>query len=137
MNYLWETFKISFYLLLIIAFILVIYYIVKNRFNFNQTKEMEVIDTMRLANGETIYLVKIFDEILMLGGTKEELNFLKSWQEEDVELNLQSGERDKLANSAHDFKKTLMDKLNNRGFLNRNKNHQNQKQNQDSDFDEK
>ncbi len=135
MNYLWETFKISFYLLLVIAFILVIYYIVKNRFNFNQTKEMEVIDTLRLANGETIYLVKIFDEILMLGGTKEELNFLKSWQEEDVELNLQSGERDKLANSAHDFKKTLMDKLNNRDFLNRNKNQQNQ--NQDSDFDEK
>lgn len=135
MNYLWETFKISFYLLLVIAFILVIYYIVKNRFNFNQTKEMEVIDTMRLANGETIYLVKIFDEILMLGGTKEELNLLKGWQEEDVELNLQSGERDKLANSAHDFKKTLMNKLKNRDLLNRNR--EDKYQNQDSDFDEK
>lgn len=135
MNYLWETFKISFYLLLVIAFILVIYYIVKNRFNFNQTKEMEVIDTMRLANGETIYLVKIFDEILMLGGTKEELNLLKGWQEEDVELNLQSGERDKLANSAHDFKKTLMNKLKNRNLLNRNR--EDKYQNQDSDFDEK
>ena len=135
MNYLWETFKISFYLLLVIAFILVIYYIVKNRFNFNQTKEMEVIDTMRLANGETIYLVKIFDEILMLGGTKEELNLLKGWQEEDVELNLQSGERDKLANSAHDFKKTLLNKLKNRDLLNRNR--EDKYQNQDSDFDEK
>jgi len=135
MNYLWETFKISFYLLLVIAFILVIYYIVKNRFNFNQTKEMEVIDTMRLANGETIYLVKIFDEILMLGGTKEELNLLKGWQEEDVELNLQSGERDKLANSAHDFKKTLLNKLKNRDLSNRNR--EDKYQNQDSDFDEK
>ncbi|MFW6267073.1 MAG: FliO/MopB family protein [Halanaerobium sp.] len=88
MNYLWETFKITFYLVLVIAFILAIYYLVKNRFSLNNSRQMEIIDTMRLANNETIYLVKVFDEIVMLGGSKEELNYLKSWPVEDIDLNL-------------------------------------------------
>ena len=86
MNYLWETFKITFYLVLVIAFILAIYYLLKNRFNLNNSRQMEIIDTMRLANGETIYLVKIFEEIVMLGGSKEELNYLKSWPIDEIDL---------------------------------------------------
>ena len=95
MDYLWETFKITFYLVLVIAFILAIYYLVKNRFNLNNSKEMEIIDTMRLANGETIYLVKVFDEIVMLGGSKEELNYLKSWPLEEIDLNLKKKKKNK------------------------------------------
>ena len=95
MDYLWETFKITFYLVLVIAFILAIYYLVKNRFNLNNSKEMEIIDTMRLANGETIYLVKVFDEIVMLGGSKEELNYLKSWPLEEIDLNLKAKKKNK------------------------------------------
>lgn len=104
MNYLWETFKITFYLVLIIAFILAIYYLIKNRFNLNNSRQMEIIDTMRLANGETIYLVKVFDEIVMLGGSKEELNYLKSWPIAEIDLNFKELKKDKNQN---DFKKKL------------------------------
>lgn len=86
MNYIWETFKIAFFLVLIIAFILAIYYLVKNKFSLNTSKKMEIIDSMRLANGEMIYLVKLFDEVIMLGGTKEEVSFLKSWPQSEVDL---------------------------------------------------
>jgi flagellar protein FliO/FliZ len=130
MNYLWETFKISFYLVLIIAFILFIYYLIKNRFNFQQSKEMEIIDTMRLANGEMLYLVKIFDEVLLLGGTKEKINHLKSWEEEDIVLDLSHLDQKNLEGKASDFKNMLLDKLKNRDFYNRDKN-----QDQDSDLD--
>jgi flagellar protein FliO/FliZ len=86
MNYIWETFKIAFFLVLIIAFILAIYYLVKNKFSLNTSKKMEIIDSMRLANGEMVYLVKLFDEVIMLGGTKEEVSFLKSWPQSEVDL---------------------------------------------------
>ena len=95
MDYLWETFKITFYLVLVIAFILAIYYLVKNRFNLNNSKQMEIIDTMRLANGETIYLVKVFDEIVMLGGSKEELNYLRSWQLAEIDLDFKDLKKSK------------------------------------------
>ncbi|MFW6273577.1 MAG: FliO/MopB family protein [Halanaerobium sp.] len=119
MNYLWETFKISFYLVLIIAFILVIYYLIKNRFNFQQSKEMEIIDTMRLANGEMLYLVKIFDEVLLLGGTKENINNLNSWDEADVVLDLSEKEQNNLEGKASDFKNMLLAKLKNKNFYNK------------------
>lgn len=105
MDYLWETFKITFYLVLVIGFILAIYYFVKNRFNLNNSKQMEIIDTMRLANGETIYLVKVFDEIVMLGGSKEELNYLRSWPLADIDLDLKDLKKKK--SKKGDFKKKL------------------------------
>ena len=105
MDYLWETFKITFYLVLVIAFILAIYYVLKNRFNLNSSREMEIIDTMRLANGETIYLVKVFDEIVMLGGSKEELNYLKSWPIDEIDFSLKALKKDKTQKT--DFKKKL------------------------------
>lgn len=107
MDYLWETFKITFYLVLVIAFILAIYYLLKNRFNLNNSRQMEIIDTMRLANGETIYLVKVFDEIVMLGGSKEELNYLRSWPIDEVDL---------------DFKDLKKSKKNKENFKNKLKN---------------
>ena len=87
MNYMWETFKVAFYLILIIGFILAVYYLLKNKFNLNNSRQMEVIDTLRLANGETVYLVKVFDEIVMLGGSKDELNYLRSWPLDEIDLN--------------------------------------------------
>lgn len=132
MNYMWETFKISFYLVLIIAFILLIYYLIKNRFNFQQSKEMEIIDTMRLANGEMLYLVKIFDELLLLGGTKEKIANLQSWKEEDVVLDLSQKEDNNLESRTADFKELLLEKLKSRDFYKRDKSKQ-----QDSDPDEK
>ena len=104
MDYLWETFKITFYLVLVIAFILAIYYLVKNRFNLNNSRQMEIIDTMRLANGENIYLVKVFDEIVMLGGSKEELNYLRSWPIDDLDLDFKNLKKEKKSN---DFKNKL------------------------------
>jgi flagellar protein FliO/FliZ len=59
---------------------------VKNKFSLNTSKKMEIIDSMRLANGEMVYLVKLFDEVIMLGGTKEEVSFLKSWPQSEVDL---------------------------------------------------
>lgn len=109
MNYLWETFKITFYLVLVIAFILFIYYLLKNRFNLNNSREMEIIDTMRLANGEIIYLVKVFDEIIMLGGSKEELNYIRSWPVAELDLNFKDlkKDRDKQTDFKETFKKLL------------------------------
>lgn len=104
MDYLWETFKITFYLVLVIGFILAIYYLLKNRFNLNNSRQMEIIDTMRLANGETIYLVKVFDEIVMLGGSKEELNYLRSWPLDEIDLNSRELEKNK---NKTDFKEKL------------------------------
>ena len=95
MNYMWETFKVAFYLILIIGFILAVYYLLKNKFNLNNSRQMEVIDTLRLANGETVYLVKVFDEIVMLGGSKDELNYLRSWPLDEIDLNkLKKGDRE-------------------------------------------
>lgn len=88
MNYLWETFKITFYLFIVIAFILAIYYLIKNRFKINNSNHIEVIDTIHLANGERIYLLKTFDEIIMVGSGKEELTFLKSWPVDKIDINL-------------------------------------------------
>lgn len=105
MNYLWETFKITFYLVLVIGFILAIYYLIKNRFNLTNSKQMEIIDTMRLANGEVIYLVKVFDEIVMLGGSKEELNYLRSWPIDQLDLDFKDIKKEK--GKKADFKKKL------------------------------
>lgn len=109
MNYLWETFKISFYLVLVIAFILAIYYLLKNRFNLNNSRQMEIIDTMRLANGETIYLVKVFEEIVMLGGSKEELNYIRSWPIDDLDIDFKDIKEDK--ENKTDFKETFKNLL--------------------------
>ena len=109
MNYLWETFKISFYLVLVIAFILAIYYLLKNRFNLNNSRQMEIIDTMRLANGETIYLVKVFEEIVMLGGSKEELNYIRSWPIDDLDIDFKDIKEDR--ENKTDFKETFKNLL--------------------------
>ncbi len=109
MNYLWETFKISFYLVLVIAFILAIYYLLKNRFNLNNSRQMEIIDTMRLANGETIYLVKVFEEIVMLGGSKEELNYIRSWPIDELDIDFKKIKDDK--ENKTDFKETFKNLL--------------------------
>lgn len=123
MDYMWETFKITFYLILIIGFILAVYYLLKNKFNLNNSRQMEVIDTLRLANGETVYLVKVFDEIVMLGGSKDELNYLRSWPLDEVDLNkLKKGDRE---NSK--FKETF------KSFLGRDKKNPNKK---DEEFKE-
>ncbi|PUU94684.1 MULTISPECIES: flagellar biosynthetic protein FliO [Halanaerobium] len=105
MNYLWETFKITFYLVLVIGFILAIYYLLKNRFNLTNSRQMEIIDTMRLANGETIYLVKVFNEIVMLGGSKEELNYLRSWPIDQLDFDFNDLRKEK--GKKGDFKDKL------------------------------
>lgn len=111
MNYLWETFKIAFYLVLIITFILAIYYLLKNRFNLNNSREMEIIDSMKLANGENLYLIKVFDEIVMLGGTKNELNHLQSWPL--AEINLKDSKKAKETKFKETFKNFLAKNNNN------------------------
>ncbi|MGM0548964.1 MAG: flagellar biosynthetic protein FliO [Bacillota bacterium] len=114
MDYLWETFKITFYLFLVIGFILAIYYVVKNKFNLTNSRKMEVIDTMRLANGETIYLIKVFDEIVMLGGSKEELNYLKSWPLAEINLEAEKSKKSSVnKNTFKDKFKNILAKNNN------------------------
>lgn len=113
MDYLWETFKITFYLFLVIGFILAIYYVVKNKFNLTNSRKMEVIDSMRLANGETIYLVKVFDEIVMLGGSKEELNYLKSWPLAEIDLKAENQKKSSTKNNFKDKFKNILAKNDN------------------------
>ena len=131
----------SFYLIIVIGFIFIIYYIVKNRFNFHQSREMEIIDSMRLANGESLYLLKVFDDILLLGGTKEKLNYINSWSADEVDIDLKEL-GDGRASANFDFKETLLKKINqykdNKMMGRQNKNHSSQNKNkQDSDLDEK
>jgi flagellar protein FliO/FliZ len=95
MNYIWETFKMAFYLILVIGFILAIYYLIQKRFNFSSSKELKIVDSMRLLNGENIYLIKVYDEIVMLGGSKDELNFLRSWSISELDIDLDELENDK------------------------------------------
>ncbi|CCU80773.1 hypothetical protein HSACCH_02299 [Halanaerobium saccharolyticum subsp. saccharolyticum DSM 6643] len=95
MNYIWETFKMAFYLILVIGFILAIYYLIRKRFNFSSSKELKIVDSMRLLNGENIYLIKVYDEIVMLGGSKDELNFLRSWSISELDIELDELENDK------------------------------------------
>jgi len=95
MNYIWETFKMAFYLILVIGFILAIYYLIQKRFNFSSSKELKIVDSMRLLNGENIYLIKVYDEIVMLGGSKDELNFLRSWSISELDIELDELENDK------------------------------------------
>jgi len=94
MNYIWETFKMAFYLVLVIGFILAIYYLIQKRFNFSSAKELKIVDSMRLLNGENIYLIKVYDEIVMLGGSKDELNFLRSWSISELDIELDELEKD-------------------------------------------
>jgi len=94
MNYIWETFKMAFYLVLVIGFILAIYYLIQKRFNFSSAKELKIVDSMRLLNGENIYLIKVYDEIVMLGGSKDELNFLRSWSISELDIELDELEED-------------------------------------------
>lgn len=95
MNYMWETFKMVFYLLLVIAFIFAVYYLIRKRFSFNSAKELKIIDSIRLFNGENIYLIKVYNEIVMLGGSKEELNFLRSWPISEIDVDLSDLKEDK------------------------------------------
>lgn len=129
MNFFWEMFRITFYLILIIAFILIVYYFLKNRVNFNKTKEMEIIDSMRLANGETLYLLKIFDEIILLGGTKENLQRIYSWPEAELEIDFE--EESAAEEKSFNFKQTFLNKL--QGF----DKEEIVKRKQESDLDEK
>ncbi|OEG61768.1 flagellar protein FliO/FliZ [Halanaerobium congolense] len=128
MNYMWETFKMAFYLILVIGFIFATYYFIKKRFNFSSTKELKLIDSLRLFNGETIYLVKVYNDIVMLGGSKEELNFLKSWPVSEIDFDLNELEENQAAKV--DFKEKL------KKIINQNKNSLKNKQNQNSDSDQ-
>ena len=128
MNYMWETFKMAFYLILVICFILAIYYFIKKRFNFSTTKELKLIDSLRLFNGETVYLVKVYNDIVMLGGSKEELNFLKSWPISEIDFDLKDLEDNETAKI--DFKEKLKD------IINQNKNFSKNKRNQNSGSDQ-
>jgi len=85
----------AFYLILVIGFILAIYYLIQKRFNFSSSKELKIVDSMRLLNGENIYLIKVYDEIVMLGGSKDELNFLRSWSISELDIELDELENDK------------------------------------------
>jgi len=104
---------------------------------------MEIIDTIRLANGEMLYLVKIFDELLLLGGTKESISNLKSWDEKDVVLDLTKQNEKNLEGRASEFKNMLLAKLKNKDFYNRAKKNKaadqskDESQEQESDLDEK
>jgi len=124
----WETFKMAFYLILVIGFIFATYYFIKKRFNFSSTKELKLIDSLRLFNGETIYLVKVYNDIVMLGGSKEELNFLKSWPVSEIDFDLNELEENQAAKV--DFKEKL------KKIINQNKNSLKNKQNQNSDSDQ-
>ncbi len=128
MNYIWETFKMAFYLILVIGFILAIYYLIRKRFNFSSSKELKIVDSMRLLNGENIYLIKVYDEIVMLGGSKDELNFLRSWSISELDLELDDLEKDKAEKML--FKDKLMNILNQK-----NKNDKQEKSNENSGSD--
>jgi len=130
MNYIWETFKMAFYLVLVIGFILAIYYLIQKRFNFSSAKELKIVDSMRLLNGENIYLIKVYDEIVMLGGSKDELNFLRSWSISELDIELDELEEDE------EEKTIFKDKL--LKILNQKKNKQEKnKDNSGSDQNEK
>jgi flagellar protein FliO/FliZ len=88
---------------------------------------MEIIDTMRLANGEMLYLVKIFDQVLLLGGTKERISNLNSWDEADLVLDLSQKDQNNLEGKASDFKNMLLAKLKNKDFYNRAKKDESEK----------
>ncbi|KXS49953.1 MAG: hypothetical protein CI948_740 [Halanaerobium sp.] len=118
----------AFYLILVIGFIFATYYFIKKRFNFSSTKELKLIDSLRLFNGETIYLVKVYNDIVMLGGSKEELNFLKSWPVSEIDFDLNELEENQAAKV--DFKEKL------KKIINQNKNSLKNKQNQNSDSDQ-
>ena len=131
MNYIWETFKMAFYLVLVIGFILAIYYLLRRRFDFSSSKELKIVDSMKLLNGQSIYLIKVYDEIVMLGGSKDELNLLKSWSisELDFELDeLEKGEAEKML-----FKDKLMSILDqkNKKDKRKNKDHSGSDQNEE------
>lgn len=129
MNYMWETFKMAFYLILVISFILAIYFLIKRYFNFSSTKELELIDSMSLLNGETVYLIKVFDDIVMVGGGKEELNYLKSWPISEIDFDLTALEENE--SKKIDFKNKLKDVI----AANK-KNKQDENSENDSDQDE-
>lgn len=129
MNYIWETFKMAFYLVLVIGFILAIYYLIRRRFDFSSSKELKIVDSMRLLNGENIYLIKVYDEIVMLGGSKDELNFLRSWPISELDLELEDLEKDKVEKTL--FKDKLMTMLNQK-----NKNDKHKKSNDNSGSDQ-
>lgn len=131
MNYIWETFKMAFYLVLVIGFILAIYYLIRRRFDFSSSKELKIVDSMRLLNGENIYLIKVYDEIVMLGGSKDELNFLRSWPISEIDLELEDLEKDKVEKTL--FKDKLMTMLNQK---NKNDKQKKSKDNSGSDQNE-
>ncbi|MGM0499759.1 MAG: flagellar biosynthetic protein FliO [Bacillota bacterium] len=131
MNYIWETFKMAFYLVLVIGFILAIYYLIRRRFDFSSSKELKIVDSMRLLNGENIYLIKVYDEIVMLGGSKDELNFLRSWPISELDLELEDLEKDKVEKTL--FKDKLMTMLNQK---NKNDKQKKSKDNSGSDQNE-
>jgi len=121
----------AFYLVLVIGFILAIYYLLRRRFDFSSSKELKIVDSMRLLNGQSIYLIKVYDEIVMLGGSKDELNLLKSWSisELDFELDeLEKGEAEKML-----FKDKLMSILDqkNKKDKRKNKDHSGSDQNEE------
>lgn len=129
MNYIWETFKMAFYLVLVIGFILAIYYLIRKRFDFSSSKELKIVDSMRLLNGQSIYLIKVYDEIVMLGGSKDELNFLRSWPISELDLELEDLEKNKADKTL--FKDKLMSILNKK-----NKNDKQKKSNDNSGSDQ-
>lgn len=119
MNYMWETFKIAFYLVLVIAFIFAIYYLIRKKFSFSSAKELKIIDSIRLFNGENVYLIKVYNEIVMLGGSKEELNFLRSWSISEIDVDLADLKEDNEQKSLFKDKLTgILDQKNKKGEKN-------------------
>lgn len=84
MNYSWEIAKLIFYLALVLSLIYLINLFLKKKLTGQKKGEfMEVIEQVYLAPKKSLVLMRIKEEILLLGLTDTGLNLLKKWDQSE------------------------------------------------------
>lgn len=105
MNYSWEIIKIIFYLILVLGIIyLLANFLKKKVFQPTGGQYMETIEQLYLGPNKSLKLVKVRENILLLGVTDEKIELLKEWPKSEFPLDLKANNNDHRPDFAHYLK---------------------------------
>lgn len=104
MSFSWQLIKMIFYLLLVILLFFIVIKFIKNQSYFQGfNSNLQILEKIYFNSDQALYLVKVVDEVWVLGISKEEIELLSKVTDEDKIEELTEGLEDNKLNQ--NFKK--------------------------------